>query len=50
MVDDSVALCLTPQAFSNVDAAADIFNNANLQFWEVMKGGGKGGGSVGSRS
>ncbi|KAI8463461.1 MAG: glycosyl hydrolase family 9-domain-containing protein [Monoraphidium minutum] len=34
--DDSVALCLTPQAFSNADAAADVFNNANAQFWELV--------------
>ena len=34
MLDDGAALCLTPQAFSNVVAAADVFNNANLQFWE----------------
>ena len=35
MLDDGAALCLTPQAFSNVVAAADVYNNANLQFWEV---------------
>ncbi len=34
MLDDDVALCLTPQAFSNVDTATDIFNNANQAFWE----------------
>ena len=32
--DDSVALCLTPQAFSNIDPRGDIFNNINQQFWE----------------
>jgi hypothetical protein len=34
MLDDSVALCLSPQAFSNVNPATDIFNNTNQQFWE----------------
>jgi hypothetical protein len=29
MVDDDVALCLTPQAFNNVNPATDIFNNTN---------------------
>lgn len=36
MVDDDVALCLTPQGFNNVDAQSDIFNNLNLSFWEYM--------------
>lgn len=31
MWEDSVALCLTPQAFSNIHPAADIFNNINKQ-------------------
>jgi hypothetical protein len=31
MVDDDVALCLTPQAFSNVNSGVDIFNNTNQQ-------------------
>jgi hypothetical protein len=34
MLDDDVALCLTPQGFNNVDAQSDIFNNLNLSFWE----------------
>jgi hypothetical protein len=33
MWDDSVALCLTPQAFSNINPKADIFNNINQQVW-----------------
>ncbi len=33
MWDEKVALCLTPQAFSNVSPHADIFNNINEQFW-----------------
>jgi hypothetical protein len=36
MWDDTVALCLTPQAFSNINPKADIFNNINLQFWEYV--------------
>ncbi|KAI8463876.1 MAG: nucleotide-diphospho-sugar transferase [Monoraphidium minutum] len=36
MVDDSIALCLSPQAFSNVNPAVDIFNNTNQQFWEYI--------------
>jgi hypothetical protein len=36
LCDDSVALCLSPQAFSNVDPAIDIFNNTNQQFWEYV--------------
>lgn len=35
MWDDSLSLCLTPQAFSNINPRCDIFNNINLQFWEV---------------
>jgi hypothetical protein len=31
MVDDNVALCLSPQAFSNVNPATDIYNNTNQQ-------------------
>ena len=31
MVDDNVALCLSPQAFSNVNPSTDIFNNTNQQ-------------------
>lgn len=34
MTDDSIALVLSPQGFSNVDPATDIFNNTNQQFWE----------------
>jgi hypothetical protein len=36
MCDDDVALCLTPQAFTNVNPKADIFNNINQQFWEYV--------------
>lgn len=36
MWEDDVALCLTPQAFSNTDAGSDVFNNKNLQFWEYV--------------
>ncbi|GBF89253.1 six-hairpin glycosidase [Raphidocelis subcapitata] len=36
MVDDAVALCLTPQAFSNVHKGTDIWNNTNQQFWEYV--------------
>ena len=31
MTDDSVALCLSPQAFSNVNKPVDIYNNSNAQ-------------------
>lgn len=31
MWDEDVALCLTPQAFSNIHPTADIWNNINLQ-------------------
>jgi hypothetical protein len=34
MTNDDTALCLSPQGFSNVDPATDIFNNTNQQFWE----------------
>jgi hypothetical protein len=34
LVDPEIALCLTPQAFHNIPADADLFNNVNLQFWE----------------
>lgn len=34
MCDEKHALCLTPQAFHNINPHADIFNNINLQFWE----------------
>lgn len=34
MTNDDIALCLSPQGFSNVDPATDIFNNSNQQFWE----------------
>jgi hypothetical protein len=34
MIDPSIALCLTPQAFHNVDTDIDIFNAINAQFWE----------------
>jgi hypothetical protein len=36
MLDNEVALALTPQGFNNVDAQSDIFNNLNLSFWEYM--------------
>lgn len=32
--DESTSLCLTPQAFSNIVPASDLFNNINTQFWE----------------
>ena len=35
MADEEMQLCLTPQAFHNIDAEADLFNNLNKQFWEV---------------
>lgn len=31
MWEDDVALCLTPQAFSNIQPSADIWNNINVQ-------------------
>eukprot|EP00955_Chlamydomonas_euryale_P087768 364323-Chlamydomonas_euryale.AAC.17 len=34
MVDDEIALTLTPQAFYNIDTDMDIFNAINAQFWE----------------
>jgi hypothetical protein len=34
MWEETVGLCLTPQAFSNIPQGADIWNNINLQFWE----------------
>lgn len=34
MTNDDISLCLSPQGFSNVDPATDIFNNTNQQFWE----------------
>lgn len=34
MTNDDIAMCLSPQGFSNVDPATDIFNNTNQQFWE----------------
>lgn len=36
MWDDSCSLVLTPQAFSNINPRADIFNNINQQFWEYV--------------
>jgi hypothetical protein len=36
MWDDSCSLVLTPQAFSNINPKADIFNNINQQFWEYV--------------
>ncbi len=30
-MDPRTDLCLTPQCFSNVDLAGDLFNNINLQ-------------------
>lgn len=36
MWDDSCSLVLTPQAFSNINPKADIFNNINTQFWEYV--------------
>lgn len=34
MIDDDIALCLTPQAFHNIDPGIDLFNAINVQFWE----------------
>jgi hypothetical protein len=34
MTDPTIALCLSPQAFDNINQDRDIFNNINLQFWE----------------
>ena len=34
MMDDELQLCLSPQAFYNADAQADLFNSINAQFWE----------------
>ncbi len=34
MLDDDIALCLTPQAFHNISPMTDLFNNINTQFWE----------------
>jgi hypothetical protein len=34
MMDDSLALCLSPQSFHNINKDSDIFNNINKQFWE----------------
>jgi hypothetical protein len=36
MYDDDISLCLTPQAFSNINPNVDIFNNINQQFWEYV--------------
>ncbi|WIA20938.1 hypothetical protein OEZ85_005279 [Tetradesmus obliquus] len=36
MWDDSISLCLTPQAFSNINPGSDIFNNINQQFWQYV--------------
>jgi hypothetical protein len=33
MWPEDVSLCLTPQAFSNINPGSDIFNNINQQFW-----------------
>jgi len=32
MWEDDIALCLTPQTFSNISVAGDLFNNINK--WE----------------
>ncbi|GFH05774.1 uncharacterized protein HaLaN_00291, partial [Haematococcus lacustris] len=32
MLDDNLALCLTPQAFHNIDPDTDLFNSINVQF------------------
>ena len=39
MCDDTVALCLSPQAFSNVNPATDIYNNSNQQVGSDDDGG-----------
>jgi hypothetical protein len=37
MWDEDVALCLTPQAFSNVRSSGDLFNNINLQVVALVR-------------
>jgi cellulose synthase/poly-beta-1,6-N-acetylglucosamine synthase-like glycosyltransferase len=34
MIDPALALCLTPQGYTNIFAPEDIFNNANKQWWQ----------------
>ncbi|KAL6757888.1 nucleotide-diphospho-sugar transferase [Haematococcus lacustris] len=34
MMDDNLALVLSPQSFHNIKPETDIFNNINKQFWE----------------
>lgn len=34
-----VGMVLSPQAFHNLDGAADVFNHANTHFWEYMQPG-----------
>ena len=34
--DKNVSLCLTPQAFHNIDPGADIFNCGNAPFWDLL--------------
>eukprot|EP00879_Flechtneria_rotunda_P011197 GHRR01011695.1.p1 GENE.GHRR01011695.1~~GHRR01011695.1.p1 ORF type:complete len:695 (+),score=198.24 GHRR01011695.1:342-2426(+) len=36
MVDDKIALCLSPQSFNNVNPSTDIYNNTNEQFWQYI--------------
>lgn len=36
MWDESVGLCLTPQSFSNIPQACDVWNHINVQFWEYI--------------
>lgn len=38
MWEDDVALCLTPQAFNNIHAGGDIFNNTNIQVRRYLCG------------
>ena len=36
---DDVGMVLSPQCFHNVDVGADVFNHANVQFWEYAQTG-----------
>lgn len=36
---DDVGMVLSPQCFHNVDVSADVFNHANVQFWEYAQTG-----------
>ena len=36
---DDVGMVLSPQSFHNLQPHADIFNHANIQFWEYAQHG-----------